>query len=57
MHHRLIVNRGMRLGEMFDLDALAGACHRDQRYDFFFSSAPVNLPGGPGSHANALATR
>ena len=57
LHHRLIVSLGMPLGEMFDLDALAGACHQDRRYDFFFSSAPLNLPGGAGSPANALAIR
>ena len=57
LHHRLVANLGMPLGEMFDLDALAVACHEDRRYEFFFCAAPLNLPGGAGSPANALAIR
>ncbi len=57
LHHRLVVNLGMPLGEMFALDALAAACHDDRRYEFFFTAAPLNLPGGAGSPANALAIR
>ncbi|HWD17709.1 MAG TPA: cyclase family protein [Verrucomicrobiae bacterium] len=57
LHHRLVVKLGMPLGEMFDLDELAAACHADRRYEFFFSAAPLNLPGGAGSPANALAIR
>jgi kynurenine formamidase len=57
LHHRLIVNLGMPLGEMFDLDALAADCDQDRRYEFFFSAAPLNLPGGSGSPANALGIR
>jgi kynurenine formamidase len=57
LHHRLVVNLGMPLGEMFDLDALATACRAEGRYEFFFAAAPLNLPGGAGSPANALAIR
>ncbi|MDB6017112.1 MAG: cyclase family protein [Pedosphaera sp.] len=57
LHHRLLVNLGMPLGKMFDLDLLAAACNDERRYEFFFSSAPLNVPGGTGSPANALAIR
>ncbi len=55
LHHRLVVNLGMPLGKLFDLDALAASCSLERRYDFFFTSAPLNLPGAAGSPANALA--
>ncbi len=57
LHHRLMVNLGMPLGKMFDLDALAAACNDERRYEFFFTSAPLNLPGATGSPPNALAIR
>jgi len=55
LHHWLIGRFGMAIGEMFVLDALAEACARTGRYAFFFTSAPLNLPGGAGSPGNALA--
>lgn len=55
LHHFLIGRFGMAVGEMFVLDALADACAREGRYECFFTSAPLNLPGGAGSPANALA--
>lgn len=55
LHHWLIGRFGMAIGEMFVLDALARACARELRYECFFTSAPLNLPGGAGSPANALA--
>jgi kynurenine formamidase len=57
LHHRLVVSLGMPLAEMLDLERLAEACAQDGRYDFFFAAAPLNLPGGAGSPANALAIR
>jgi kynurenine formamidase len=55
LHHRLVVNLGMPLGKFFDLDALAATCSLERRYEFFFTAAPLNLPGAAGSPANALA--
>lgn len=55
LHHFLIGRFGMALGELFVLDALAEACARANRYACFFTAAPLNLPGGAGSPANALA--
>ncbi len=40
---------------MFDLEALAKECEAQKRWSFFFTSAPLNLPGGIASPPNALA--
>jgi kynurenine formamidase len=57
LHYRLIALLGMPLGELFYLEALAEDCAADGVYDGFFSSAPLNLVGGSGSPANALAVK
>jgi len=57
MHSTIIGLWGMPIGEMFDLDGLAAACAADRRYDFFFTSAPLNKLGGVASPPNALAIR
>jgi hypothetical protein len=55
LHEYILALWGMPLGELFDLEKLAEACRRKGRWSFFFSSAPANVPGGVGSHANAQA--
>jgi kynurenine formamidase len=56
--HRVLIGRlGFALGELFDLRALATSSERDGRYDFFFTSAPLNVRGGVGSPPNALAIK
>jgi kynurenine formamidase len=57
MHGTIIGLWGMAIGEMFQLDALAAACAADRRYEFFFTSAPLNKLGGVASPPNALAIR
>ncbi|MDR3070942.1 MAG: cyclase family protein, partial [Propionibacteriaceae bacterium] len=57
LHRPLIPLLGFALGEMFDLEALAADCALDGRYEFFFSAKPLNLTGGVGSPANALAIK
>jgi hypothetical protein len=42
-------------GEMFDLERLAKECATAQRWSFFFTSAPLNIPGGVASPPNAIA--
>lgn len=42
-------------GELFDLEALSAACKKHNKYTFFFTSAPLNIPGGVASPPNALA--
>ncbi|MEP7272657.1 MAG: cyclase family protein [Acidobacteriota bacterium] len=55
MHGTIIGLWGMPIGEMFNLDSLAAACATDHCYEFFFTSAPLNKPGGVASPPNALA--
>jgi hypothetical protein len=57
LHLRLITSLGFAIGELFDFAALAAACHADGRYDFLFASVPLNVTGGVGSPANAVAVR
>jgi hypothetical protein len=57
MHGTIIGLWGMPIGEMFQLDALAAACAADLRYEFFFTSAPLNKFGGVASPPNALAIK
>lgn len=58
MLHRLIIPLlGMPIGELWRLDDLARACAADRRYDCMVVVKPLNLTGGVGSPANALAIR
>ncbi|MGH9000602.1 MAG: cyclase family protein [Acidimicrobiia bacterium] len=57
LHRRLLPTLGFALGELFDLAGLASACAADGRWEFFFVAAPLNLPGGVASPANALGIR
>lgn len=57
LHFKLIPALGLAVGELFWLDDLAAACRADRRWSFFFTSAPLNVPGGVGSPPNALAIR
>lgn len=42
-------------GELFDLEALAHLCEEHQRWTFFISSVPLNMPGGVSSPPNVMA--
>ncbi len=55
LHRRLIPALGLALGEMFDFDTLAQRCRIRQRWDFMFVGAPLHVPNGLGSPANATA--
>jgi kynurenine formamidase len=57
MHFRLIPLLGMPIGELWWLDDLAADCAADGVCEFFFTSAPLNVPGGVGSPPNALAIK
>ncbi len=54
LHDVFLAMWGMPIGEMFDLDELAEVCKRHQRWSFFFTSAPLNFPGGVASPPNAI---
>ncbi|HEY3776051.1 MAG TPA: PfkB family carbohydrate kinase [Solirubrobacteraceae bacterium] len=54
--HRCLIGRfGLAIGEFLALGELARACRARGRYEVFFTAAPLNIPGGVGSTANALA--
>ncbi len=57
LHFHMLSFFGMPIGEMWNLEELAEACARDGHYDFFFTSAPLNIPGGVGSPPNAIAVK
>jgi len=57
LHRRLIPLLGFVVGELLDLDLLASRCAADSRWEFLFVAMPLNLPGGVGSPANAMAIR
>ncbi|RAH78275.1 hypothetical protein BO86DRAFT_345666 [Aspergillus japonicus CBS 114.51] len=55
MHQELLACWGMMIGEMWDLERLAGRCREVGRWTVFVTSAPAMVFGGVGSHANATA--
>ena len=57
LHPVLIAKLGLPLGELWHLDDLAEACSQDGRYDMLIVASPLNLRGGVGSPANAVAIR
>lgn len=57
LHSQLIALLGIPIGEMWDLSALAADCAADGRYTGLLTSAPLNVRGGVGSTANALALK
>jgi kynurenine formamidase len=57
LHRRLIPLLGFAVAELLDLGELAALSAADRRWDFLFVAVPLNLPGGVGSPANAVAIR
>lgn len=57
LHRILIGQLGLALGELWWLHDLARSCRADGRYAMFVTSAPLHIPGGVGSPANALAIK
>ena len=46
LHEVLLSGWGTPIGELFDLEALAGHCRDVGRYTFFLTSEVCNVPGG-----------
>jgi len=57
LHFHMLSYFGMPIGEMWNLEELAEDCANDGHYEFFFTSAPLNIPGGVGSPPNAIAIK
>lgn len=45
-HEVFLSGWGMPIGELFDLEQLSETCRKLGRWSFFFTSSPLNLPGG-----------
>jgi kynurenine formamidase len=57
LHRPLIALLGMAVGELWKLDELAADCAEDGVYEFLLTAKPLNMPGGVGSPANAIAIK
>jgi kynurenine formamidase len=57
LHKALLARLGMPLGELWVLAPLAADCAADGVFECFLTSAPLNVGGGAGSPANALAVK
>lgn len=55
LHQVVIPNLGLTIGELWDLDELAGVCAAEGRYDFLLSAAPLKITGAVGSPINPVA--
>lgn len=57
VHVIMLVNAGVLLGEMWDLEALAEDCARDSVYEFFLTAPPLMVTGSVGSPLNPIAIK
>ncbi|KAF4829649.1 hypothetical protein CGCTS75_v006376 [Colletotrichum tropicale] len=55
LHEIFLSSWGMPIGEQFSLEALSKRCKELDRWTFFVTSQPLNLPGGVASPANIMA--
>lgn len=55
--HAVLPYLGLSIGEFFDLDALAEDCAGDGDWYCLITTAPMHLPGGVATPANAIAVR
>jgi kynurenine formamidase len=55
LHIILIVHMGLWVGEIFDLEQLAGRCAEIGRWEFLFSAPPLPFTRAVGSPVNPLA--
>jgi kynurenine formamidase len=55
LHEYFLAFWGTPIGEMFNLEGLAELCKKHNRWSFFFTSAPLNVPGGVASPPSAVA--
>lgn len=57
VHVLLMVNAGIHLGEMWDMEELATDCAVDGTYEFLIVAPPLNITGAVGSPVTPLAIR
>jgi kynurenine formamidase len=57
LHCVAIVNMGMLVGEIFNLEELAADCAADGAYEFLFVAPPLTITGAVGSPINPQAIK
>jgi kynurenine formamidase len=57
LHCVAIVNMGMLVGEIFDLEGVADDCADDGGYEFMFVAPPIPITGAVGSPINPQAIK
>jgi kynurenine formamidase len=57
LHVVLLVNAGVYIGEMWDLEQLAADCANDGVYEFLLQAAPLTITGAVGSPLNPIAVK
>lgn len=57
LHIILLVNAGIHIGEMFDLEELAEDCRADGVWEFMFVAPPLTVTGSVGSAINPQAIK
>ena len=57
LHIILLVNAGIHIGEMFDLEELAQDCDSDQVWEFMFVAPPLTVTGSVGSAVTPQAIK
>jgi kynurenine formamidase len=57
LHVVLLVNAGLLIGEIFDLDPLAADCAADGIYEFMFVAPPLPFTGAVGSPLNPMVIK
>jgi kynurenine formamidase len=57
LHLVMIVNMGLLVGEIWDLDELADDCSQDGIYEFQLVAPPLVIPGAVGSPLNPQAIK
>jgi kynurenine formamidase len=57
VHVACLVDLGLPLGELWDLEELAADCAEDGTYEFLLVAPPLNLPGSMGSPLNPIALK
>jgi hypothetical protein len=57
LHRVLLPLLGLPLGELWSLDHVANDCAADGVWEFLLMAKPLNVTGGVGSPANAMAIK
>jgi kynurenine formamidase len=57
VHRAFLIDLGLTIGELWDLEALAEACADDGVYEFLLVAPPLYIPSAVGSPLNPIAIK